>query len=302
MKYLKRYNESTTYKLDKSSIEEILDIFNDLGDEGFDIINKDLLDQPFYSPGKSEITYQMSTDELDDKGKDEYSSTYKPKKHFWTDDYLDGMDPYQVRSKYFNYYQQIIFNVNLESFSDSDLKRIKDICIGIYDRLISCGYRCQLWEPGYKKLRYHISTDESNPFMVTKNSLKESYIIKESLTEDAKDIFIDHKDMISIAAQYQNGERDIVMYIYRDVYTDLTITLEEVRDEVHHLVSHMKSEGYKLERARLRNDYSAYNTDWTTIYNSNYSSTMDIIGGSYGMGYYDSDNLNSLELKFSLED
>ena len=46
MKYLKRYNESVMNRLDKSSIEEILDIFNDLGDEGFDIINKDLLNNP----------------------------------------------------------------------------------------------------------------------------------------------------------------------------------------------------------------------------------------------------------------
>ncbi len=287
-------NALRTYRLDKSSIDEILDIFNELEDEGFYIINKDLLNNPGYSPRKLEITYQISTDELDDKGRSEYYSTYK-------------FDYNWERNRYFNYYQQIIFNVNLESFSDafgmnSDLSRIKKIFVGVYNRLISCGYKCKLWEPGRRMLRFHISTDESNPFMVTKNSLKESYMVRESLTEDAKDIFIDHKDMISIAAQYQNGERDIVMYIYRDVYTDLTITLEEVRDEVHHLVSHMKSEGYKLERARLRNDHSAYNTDWTTIYHSKYSSTMDVIGGSYGLGYYDSDNLNSLELKFSLED
>jgi len=311
MKYLKRYNESVMNRLDKSSIEEILDIFNDLGDEGFDIINKDLLNNPSYSPGKSEITYQMSFDLLDDQGRHiahtEYKSTYKHMRN-WDGTY----NTLEIKNKYFNYYQQIIFNVNLESFGsairrggeiDSDLKRIKDICIGIYDRLISCGYRCQLWEPGYKRLRYHISTDESNPFMDSKNSIFESYMVRESLTEDAYDIFIDHKDNINIAAQYQNGDKDIVMYIYTT--GSGRVFLNELRDEVNHLVSHVRGEGYKLDTARLKKLSSLYGFSWITIYDSINPNRWGVVSTHSDVFDVEDLDLNttmleSLELKFSL--
>jgi hypothetical protein len=297
MKYLKRYNESVMNRLDKSSIEEILDIFNDLGDEGFDIINKDLLNNPSYSPGKSEITYQMSFDLLDDQGRNEYNSTYSRYLRPFLVPWDGAYNSLEIKNKYFNYYQQVIFNVNLESFSDSDLKRIKDICIGIYDRLISCGYRCQLWEPGYKKLKYHISTDESNPFMDSKNSIFESYMVRESLRDDAYDIFIDHRDSINIAAQYQNGEKDIVMYIVTKDFGSLF--LNDVRDEVNHLVSHVKGEGYKLDKVRYKDS-----RNWVTIYDSSpnrwgvVSTHMDV----FDVEDLDlsSTRLESLELKFSL--
>lgn len=49
MKYLKLFNESGTlrtfYRLQKSDIQEILDIFTELVDEGFDLINKDEQEQ-----------------------------------------------------------------------------------------------------------------------------------------------------------------------------------------------------------------------------------------------------------------
>jgi len=292
MRYLKRFNESVMNRLDKSSIEEILDIFNDLGDEGFDIINKDLLNNPSYSPGKSEITYQMSFDLLDDQGRNEYNSTYRYRRN-WDGTY----NTTEIKNKYFNYYEEIVFNVNLESFSDSDLKRIKDICIGIYDRLISCGYRCQLWEPGHKKLRFHISTDESNPFMDSKNSLLESYMVKESLRDDAYDIFIDHKDNINIAAQYQNGDKDIVMYIYTT--GSGSVFLNEVRDEVNHLVSHVKGEGYKLDKVRYKD-----RRNWVTIYDSS-PNRWGVVPTHSDIFDVQDLNLNttileSLKLKFSL--
>lgn len=292
MKYLKRYNESVMNRLDKSSIEEILDIFNDLGDEGFDIINKDLLNNPSYSPGIREITYQMSIDLLDDQGKDEYNSTYRSKRN-WDGTY----NTTEIKNKYFNYYEEIVFNVSLESFSDNDLKRVKEICVGIYDRLISCGYRCQLWEPGYKKLRYHISTDESNPFMDSKNSIFESYMVRESLRDDAYDIFIDHRDSINIVAQYQNGEKDIVMYIVTKDFG--RVFLNEVRDEVNHLVSHVRGEGYKLDKVRYKD-----RRNWVTIYDSS-PNRWGVV--STHMDVFDVEDLDlssirleSLELKFSL--
>lgn len=291
MKYLKSFNESVMNRLDKSSIEEILDIFNDLvDDEGFDIINKDLLNNISYSPGIKEITYQMSFDLLDDQGRNEYQSRYKRN---WDSTY----STMEMKNKYFNYYEEIVFNVSLESFSDSDSKRIKEICIGIYDRLISCGYRCQLWEPGYRKLRFHISTDESNPFMDSKNSLLESYIVRESLRDDAYDIFIDHRDSINIAAQYQNEERDIVMYIYTN--GSGRVFLNDIRDEVNHLVSHVKGEGYKLDKVRYKD-----RRNWVTIYDSSPNRWGVVPTHSDVFDVQDLDLsstiLDSLELKFSL--
>jgi hypothetical protein len=168
MKYLKSFNESrSSHKLQESDIQEILDIFTEIVDEGFLLINKD--EDPddqlqFYNPAEGEITYQLSTNFLDDKGKDEYSSKYFDSiRGSWN--YTD--DKWKIQNKHFDYYQQIIFNVNIGS-KDS----IKDVCSSIYDRLISSGYNCQLWEPRYNKFRFHISTPESNPFLDSKNSLK----------------------------------------------------------------------------------------------------------------------------------
>jgi hypothetical protein len=233
----------------------------------------------------------MSIDLLDDQGKDEYNSTYRSKRN-WDGTY----NTTEIRNKYFNYYEEIVFNVSLESFSDSDLKRVKEICVGIYDRLISCGYRCQLWEPGYKKLRYHISTDESNPFMVSKNSIFESYMVRESLRDDAYDIFIDHRDSINIAAQYQNGEKDIVMYIYTT--GSGRVVLNDVRDEVNHLVSHVKGEGYKLDKVRYKD-----RRNWVTIYDSSPNRWGVVSTHSDIFDVQDLDlntRFDSIELKFSL--
>lgn len=167
MKYLKSFNESrTSHKLQESDIQEILDIFTELVDEGFLLINKDSGTDQFYNPAESEITYQLSTSFLDDKGKDEYKSKYFDSiRGSWN--YTD--DKWKIKNKHFDYYQDIIFNVNI---GNKDEEQFKEICSTIYNRLISIGYNCQLWEPGYQKFRFHISTSESNPFMVSKNSLK----------------------------------------------------------------------------------------------------------------------------------
>lgn len=174
MKYLKSFNESGTlrtfYRLQKSDIQEILDIFTELVDEGFDLINKNEQEQlQFYNPDSGEITYQLATDELDDKGLNRYKSPYTTGGRGHRMQYDNSDSDREILRKYFRYYQQIIFNVNIGS---NDKDKMINICSGIYDRLISSGYNCQLWEPGYQKFRFHISTPESNPFMVSKNSLK----------------------------------------------------------------------------------------------------------------------------------
>lgn len=122
MKYLKSFNESrTSHKLQESDIQEILDIFTELVDEGFLLINKDDLylrdpDAQFYNPAESEITYQLSSSFLDDKGKNEYDSKYFDSiRGSWN--YTD--DKWEIKNKYFDYYQQIIFNVNIGS-NDKD--------------------------------------------------------------------------------------------------------------------------------------------------------------------------------------
>jgi hypothetical protein len=122
-------------------------------------------------------------------------------------------------------------------------------------------------------------------------------MVKESLTEDAKDIFIDHKDMISIAAQYQNGERDIVMYIYTT--GSGRVFLNELRDEVNHLVSHVRGEGYKLDKVRYKD-----RRNWVTIYDSS-PNRWGVVPTHSDIFDVQDLNLNttileSLELKFSL--
>lgn len=171
MKYLKSFNESGTlrtfYRLQKSDIQEILDIFTELVDEGFDLINRD---EQFYNPDSGEITYQLSTDELDDNGLNRYKSPYTTGGRGHRRMQYDNSDrDREILRKYFRYYQKLIFNVNISS---NDKDKMINICSSIYNRLISCGYNCQLWEPGYQKFRFHISTPESNPFIVSKNSLK----------------------------------------------------------------------------------------------------------------------------------
>jgi hypothetical protein len=165
MKYLKRFsiNESEFFRIDESDINNILDIFKDeLQDDGFEFLQKNYSD---ISPG--EVIYMTSIDILDDRGDNEYKS-----RHFtslssnWLND-SDNKLP--ILNKHFNYYQTIIFNVNFEGYVDHLADDVMLACNRIYDRLISSGYVCQLHSPNWKRLRFHICTKESNPFLVGKN-------------------------------------------------------------------------------------------------------------------------------------
>jgi hypothetical protein len=331
MRYLKRFNESVMNRLDKSDILEILDIFyTELGDEGFTITNKDLLNNPGYSPGENEITYQMSTDLLDDQGKNEYDSTYRPKRN-WDgtkcdlsqqirNEYDSTYRPkrnwdgtkwdlsQQIRDKYFKYYQQIIFNVNLDHFRDSDLIRIKGICSDLWNRLVSLGYNCQVWAPGYKKVRFHISTDESNPFMDSKNSILESHIINENLKEDItnniNDILVDNP-CLKVVAQMQNNDNNIVMYIFPAGQYSESYKLVDVKDDVNRVVNYVKSEGYKLDMAKFLNRRNLNRRNWVTIYDSSPNRWGFVPTHSDIFDVQDLDltttRFDSIELKFSLK-
>ena len=296
MRYLKlfeNFNESkklklsslSEHKLSSEDIREILDLFyTELGDEGFTITNKDLLNNPSYSPEENEITYQMSTDV-----------------------YWDGTDnKREIRDKYFKYYQQIIFNVNLGHFRDSDLIRIKGICSDLWNRLVSLGYNCQVWEPGYKKVRFHISTDESNPFMNSKNSiLLESHIIKENLKDDItnniNDILVDNIGL-KVTLQIQNNDNNIVVYIFPAGQYSESYKLVDVKSDVNHLVSYVNSEGYKLDRARYRS--VRVNNTWIKIYDSSPNRWGVVPTHSDIFDVQDLDltttRFDSIELKFSL--
>jgi hypothetical protein len=288
------------HKLSSEDIREILDLFyTELGDEGFTITNKDLLNNPSYSPEENEITYQMSTDVLDDQGKNEYNSTYRPKRNW------DGTDnKREIRDKYFKYYQQIIFNVNLGHFRDSDLIRIKGICSDLWNRLVSLGYNCQVWEPGYKKVRIHISTDESNPFMDSKNSiLLESHIIKENLKEDItnniNDILVDNIGL-KITLQVQK-DGNIVVYIFPAGQYSESYKLVDVKDDVNRVVNYVNSEGYKLDTAR----YMVFDgrVNWFKMYDSSPNRWGVVPTHSDIFDVQDLDlttRFDSIELKFSL--
>jgi len=285
-------------RLDKSDILEILDIFyTELGDEGFTITNKDLLNNPGYSPEENEITYQMSSDLLDDQGKNEYDSTYRPKRNW------DGTYDKSVINKYFKYYQQIIFNVNLGHFRDSDLIRIKGICSDLWNRLVSLGYNCQVWAPGYKKVRFHISTDESNPFMDSKNSILESHIINENLKDDItnniNDILVDEiQSHLKVKLYTYNNDNNIIIYILRDGQYSKSHKLVDIKDNVNRVVSYLKSDGYKLDMARFLN-----RRKWFKMYDSSpnrwgvvptHSDIFDVQDLSLTTRF------DSIELKFSL--
>jgi hypothetical protein len=146
-------------------------------------------------------------------------------------------------------------------------------------------------------MKYLKRYNESVMNRLDKSSIFESYMVVESLRDDAYDIFIDHRDSINIAAQYQNGEKDIVMYIVTKDFGSLF--LNDVRDEVNHLVSHVKGEGYKLDKVRYKD-----RRNWVTIYDSSpnrwgvVSTHMDV----FDVQDLDlsSTILESLELKFSL--
>lgn len=160
IKYLKRFNESVFNRISKSDISEVLDILNELSDEGFEFVDKDLMDDRLYRALPGQITYVSSMDFKDDKGESEYKSSYLTSiKRSWLD---ESDNKRSILNKHFNYYESIIFNINIQGF---DERKIKDICIEIYNRLINCGYICQLWCPEWKILRLHVCTSESNPFM-----------------------------------------------------------------------------------------------------------------------------------------
>lgn len=203
MKYLKKFNESVFNMISKSDISEILDILNELSDEGFEFINKDLMGDRLYRALPGQITYVSNMDLKDDKGESEYKSSHITRvKRIWLEDESDNKR--SILNKHFNYYESIIFNINIEGF---DEEKITDMCVGIYNRLIDCGYMCQLWRPEWKKLRFHVCTSESNPFMdnelllnlnegseFDKIPIWEYRTIDSDLREDIKDMFLELVD------------------------------------------------------------------------------------------------------------
>jgi len=161
MRYLKRFsiNESEFFRIDEYDINNILDIFKDeLQDDGFKFLQKNYSD---ISPG--EVIYMTSIDILDDRGDNEYKSRYFRSLSKNSDNKLS------ILNNHFNYYETIVFSINFEGYVDHLAGDVIIACNRIYDRLISCGYVCQLHSPNWKRLRFHICTKESNPFSVSKN-------------------------------------------------------------------------------------------------------------------------------------
>lgn len=159
MKYLKKFNEGFISKLD---IQNILDFFYDLKDEGYYFINKGDLNNIFYSPEKLELTYTTSRHTLDEDGNNYYQS--KKRKFYSFDPEKDKAE----NLKNFNIYEDIVININIDNMNE---KNIIEICNNIYSHLIGEGYNCQVWKPEYRLIRFHISTEDSNPFMNNKNTL-----------------------------------------------------------------------------------------------------------------------------------
>jgi hypothetical protein len=157
MKYLKTFESNN--EIDKYSIEEVIDIFKCLIDEGFTIYqNKFSNDSHIMTPG--DIKYSINYDYLDEQGKQFHESKYGK----WT---LDDRDRDIRLKKYFNKYFNIVVNIYHDGFDDSIIEDFNSI----YDRLISCEYRCSVWRPSNINVRYHISTEESNPFLESENLL-----------------------------------------------------------------------------------------------------------------------------------
>ena len=161
--------------LSEEDKNEITDIFSEFLDEGFIFVDKDKKEDKSYHAFPGEITFVLSNSILDKDGRDEYTSPFMNLNRFSKTYYYDKEE---ILKEHFKVYQTIIYNLNFSGYSSDigkliyDESKIEKICNDIYDRLISMGYRCQLWDPDYKEIRFHIATDYSHPFLYTKNYLK----------------------------------------------------------------------------------------------------------------------------------
>jgi len=158
MKWIKQFENFNERKLSKTDIENILAYFLDLKDEGFYFINKDNSD-PLYNPREGELTYSIRRDNLDKEGKDYYNS--KEKNNF-VGFGLSSSETQQKLKHKFLVYEQLIININIDN---SDVDNILNICKNIYSHLVGDDYNCSVWRPSYRYIRFHISTNLSNPFI-----------------------------------------------------------------------------------------------------------------------------------------
>lgn len=156
--------ESEKYEnnsLSEKDIEDILSFFLDIKDEGFYFIDKK--DVPIgYLLDSLELTYQIRIDHLDDEGNDYYNS--KKGKDTFVGFGLSTSEHKQKVSHMFSTYEQLIVNINI----DSNKEKITNICKEIYSQLIANEYNCQVWNPTFGTIRFHISTQNSNPFLENK--------------------------------------------------------------------------------------------------------------------------------------
>lgn len=158
MKYLKKFNEGLISKFD---IENILEFFSDLKDEGYYFLDKEELSS-FYTPKVLELTYTTSRHSFDEEGSNYYQSKMIK---FYS---FDREKNKEENLKKFNIYEDVVININIDGVNK---KNIIEICNNIYSHLIGEGYNCQVWQPTYDLIRFHISTEDSNPFMNNKNTL-----------------------------------------------------------------------------------------------------------------------------------
>jgi hypothetical protein len=95
---------------------------------------------------------------------------------------------------------------------------------------------------------------------ILKESLDPDEIFRSEILRSWDDIFIDYKNDLSFT--YQNQGDKLVMYIATKVFSK-DLIIKEVKDEVNHFISYVKTEGYDLLTARV-----LIKARWTKLYDN----------------------------------
>ena len=166
---IKSYNlflESKDFKLSEENDKHIRDTVINLLDceiiDGIEITECEHDDVDIYTAFNPIIdnTWRISkrVDSLDNDGKNIFNSKYV--KYYWDDETKS-----KCEEKYFNNYEQTIINIRFKS------DKIILYLDSLYNILINDGFLVNAWRPGENTWRFHISTQESNPFIISKNIL-----------------------------------------------------------------------------------------------------------------------------------
>ena len=173
MKFIKNFPLNESNNLDEYTTGEIIDIFTDFCDDWNFTIDPIIRESTIPSQENmyEHFSFIKREDYLHEQGKDYHNSILRSRKRYGEFSISDFLNDKSVSK-----YEQLITNIKTKNYYKDAifLSSLGDTCT----RLKSIGCDGYCWACGSREYRIHISINDSNPFLLSKNYKSSNIIFK----------------------------------------------------------------------------------------------------------------------------